>query len=72
MGALKQKSEGGQGGRRGHSNMDHWVTTAEIKEAARGRRRREAKAIIAKETTAPVEEKKSRSRPPENNARDVT
>jgi hypothetical protein len=49
MGTLKQQSEGGPGGRRGHSNMDHWVTTAEIKAALRGRRGREAKAIIAKE-----------------------
>ena len=48
MGGLKHhKTEGGQGGRRGHSNMDHWVTTAEIKDATRGRRRREDKAAIA-------------------------
>jgi len=50
MGGLKHhKTEGGQGGRRGHSNMDHWVTTAEIKDATRGRRRREAKAAVAGE-----------------------
>jgi hypothetical protein len=50
MGGLKHhKVEGGQGGRRGHSNMEHWLTTAEIKAAARGLRRREAKAIIAQE-----------------------
>lgn len=49
MGTLKYQSEGGQGGRRGHSNMDHWETTEEIKVATRGRRRREAKKIIAKE-----------------------
>ena len=50
MGGLKHhKVEGGQGGRRGHSNMDHWVTTAEVKDATRGRRRREARAIIAQE-----------------------
>jgi hypothetical protein len=58
MGTLKQKSEGGQGGRRGHSNMDHWVTTSEIKAATRGRRRREAKAIIAKEESEVIGEKK--------------
>ena len=58
MGTLKQKSEGGQGGRRGHSNMDHWVTTVEIKAATRGRRRREAKAIVAKEKFEVFEEKK--------------
>ena len=49
MGAQKQKTEGGQGGRRGRSKMDHWVTTAEIKDAARIRRRRESKTIVAKE-----------------------
>lgn len=48
MGTLKLKTEGGQGGRRGHSNMAHWVTTEEIKFAARGRRRREGKAAIAR------------------------
>ena len=50
MGVVKHhKSEGGQGGRRGHSNMDHWVTTGEIKDAARKIRRRQARAVVAKE-----------------------
>jgi len=48
MGTMKLKSEGGQGGHRGHSNMDHWVTTEEIKESARVRRRKEAKSMIVK------------------------
>jgi hypothetical protein len=48
----RQKTEGGQGGCRGHSNMDHWVTTEEIKSAARGLRRRAAKELIAEETSA--------------------
>ncbi len=39
MGLKKIPSEGGSGGKRGHSNMEHWFTTAEIKEAA-GRQRR--------------------------------
>jgi hypothetical protein len=39
MGLKKIPSEGGSGGKRGHSNMEHWSTTAEIKEAA-GRQRR--------------------------------
>jgi hypothetical protein len=61
MGGLKHhKIEGGQGGRRGHSNMEHWVTTAEIKGAARGLRRREAKTITAQER-ATVDEAPSRS-----------
>jgi hypothetical protein len=58
VGTLKQKTEGGQGGNRGHSNMDHWVTTSEIKVAARVRRRREAKAIIAREKSEVLDEKK--------------
>jgi hypothetical protein len=50
MGALKHhKTEGGQGGRRGHSNMNHWVTTEEIKAATRLLRRREAKQQIAEQ-----------------------
>jgi hypothetical protein len=47
MGLAKLKTEGGQGGKRGHSNMTHWEFTEVIKEAARIRRRREAKAAIA-------------------------
>ena len=43
MGILKGKPDGGQGGKRGHSNMDHWVFTEEIKEASRKRRRISAK-----------------------------
>ena len=46
MGILKGKPDGGQGGKRGHSNMDHWVYTEEIKEASRKRRRIVAKAEI--------------------------
>ena len=50
MGGIKhQKTEGGQGGRRGHSNMDHSSETAEIKEASRGLRRRESKRAISLE-----------------------
>src|SRR5688572_26231377 len=39
MGLKKIPSEGGSGGKRGHSGMDHWFTTAEIKDAARRQRR---------------------------------
>jgi hypothetical protein len=50
MGLLKHhKTEGGQGGKRGHSNMCHWVTTEEIKEATRVLRRREAKVAISQQ-----------------------
>jgi hypothetical protein len=55
MGSVKLKIEGGQGGRRGHSNMAHWVSTEEINVSARIRRRREAKAIISRETPETVE-----------------
>jgi hypothetical protein len=55
MGTTKVKTEGGQGGRRGHSNMNHWVSTEEIKESARIRRRREAKAFIAKQLSETLE-----------------
>lgn len=53
----RQKTEGGQGGRRGHSNMEHWVTTEEIKDAARGLRRRAAKELIAEEVDAVLKER---------------
>jgi hypothetical protein len=40
MGGLKKiTSEGGSGGKRGHSSMEHSAFTAEIKDAARIRRR---------------------------------
>ena len=37
----KTPSEGGSGGKRGHSNMEHWVYTDEIKAAARLKRRQD-------------------------------
>jgi hypothetical protein len=46
---MKGKANGGQGGKLGHSNMDHWVYTEEIKAAARKQRRLEAKEQIAGE-----------------------
>jgi hypothetical protein len=46
MGILKGKPDAGQGGKRGHSNMDHWEFNEEIKEAARKRRRISAKLEI--------------------------
>jgi len=44
---LKGKPDAGQGGKRGHSNQDHWEFTEEIKEAAKKRRRHQAKKEIA-------------------------
>lgn len=40
-------SEGGAGGRLGHSNMDHWDYTGDIKKAARAVRRREDHLEVA-------------------------
>ena len=40
----KAPSEGGSGGKRGHSGMEHWGYTDEVKEAARIRRRHDARA----------------------------
>jgi hypothetical protein len=44
-GTRKTKVEGGSGGKRGHSNMNHWVTTEEIKVATRKARRVQGKAV---------------------------
>lgn len=45
MGSLKNvPTEGGSGGKRGHSNMEHWAHTDEIKDAARIQRRHRDRA----------------------------
>ena len=46
MGLKKIRSEGGSGGRRGHSNMTHWAYTHEIKAAARTQRRADDKRLV--------------------------
>jgi hypothetical protein len=48
MANAKVASKGGQGGRLGHTNMEHWTYTEEVKEAARKRRRADAKKAIRK------------------------
>lgn len=58
MAIAKGKSNAGQGGKRGHSNMDHWVFNEEIKEAARKQRRLDAKVEI-KNGLAELDEKKT-------------
>ena len=40
---MKIKAEGGQGGKRGHSNMVHYAKTEEVKRAARRQRREDGK-----------------------------
>jgi hypothetical protein len=47
MSIMKGKVEGGQGGKRGHSNMTHWAFTEEIKNASRKLRRHGAKRDAA-------------------------
>ena len=47
MGATRQKKvEGGQGGKRGLSNMTHWVSTEELKVSSRILRRRAARTEV--------------------------
>jgi hypothetical protein len=46
MGIRKGPTEGGSGGKRGHSGMEHWGYTDEVKEAARKRRRIEDNEVI--------------------------
>jgi len=49
MGTMKGKTEGGSGGKRGHSNMDHWAFTEEIKESSKIQRRNKKKKEILDE-----------------------
>lgn len=51
MGVYKGPTEGGSGGRRGHSNMEHWGFTDEVKEAAKRRRRLEDKSEVKRQQT---------------------
>lgn len=47
MGVTKRiPAEGGSGGGRGHSAMEHWMKTAEIKDAARVVRRRTCRDAV--------------------------
>jgi len=47
--ALEPKSKGGNGGKKGHSNMEHWCGTETIKKANKKHRRNESKKIIRNE-----------------------
>lgn len=49
MSTVKGPTEGGSGGKRGHSNMDHWLLTEEIKESSKVRRRNNAKKEVREE-----------------------
>jgi hypothetical protein len=46
MGISKGPTEGGSGGKRGHSGMEHWGFTDEVKETAKRRRRMEDKEAV--------------------------
>lgn len=46
MGTMKGPTEGGSGGKRGHSNMEHWTKTEEIKKATKVRRRKNGKREV--------------------------
>jgi hypothetical protein len=46
MAVGRGKSDAGQGGRRGHSNMSHWMFSEEHKEFGRKARRLDAKQAI--------------------------
>lgn len=43
-----KKTEGGQGGKRGHSNMIHWDGTEEIKRRTKKKRREHDKKEVQK------------------------
>jgi hypothetical protein len=62
MSILKGKPDAGQGGRRGHSNQDHWEFTEEIKEAAKKRRRHQAKRETFEGLKEYFADKKNQSR----------
>ncbi len=46
MATRKGPTEGGSGGKRGHSNMEHWEYTEEIKTSTKIRRRKLQKKEI--------------------------
>jgi hypothetical protein len=41
----KGPTEGGSGGRRGHSNMEHWTYTEEIKARSKTKRRQDDRRV---------------------------
>ncbi len=55
MAHIKGKSEGGSGGKRGHSGMDHACKTEEVKDSARVVRRVEDKRLVVDELAESAE-----------------
>jgi hypothetical protein len=54
MGVPKGPTEGGSGGGRGHSGMEHWGFNDEVKVAAKKRRRLDDKAVVDEQLKQPV------------------
>lgn len=50
MGLGKYKVEGGQGGKKGHSNMTHWEHTEDIKRKVKSKRRMQGKEMCREAT----------------------
>jgi len=46
MGNYKSTTKGRSGRKRGHSNMEHWIKTEELKKSSKAQRRKEDKNII--------------------------
>jgi hypothetical protein len=61
MGLKKGPSEGGSGGKLGHSGMEHWGYTDEVKETARRRRRIEDKEVVQEQENDETNSNSSRS-----------
>ncbi len=59
MSINKGPTEGGSGGKRGHSNMEHWDYTEEIKRTTKVLRRSNEKKEIRKEIGQLKEENKN-------------
>ncbi len=49
MSTDKGPTKGGSGGKRGHSNMEHWTYTEELKQSSKVRRRNNEKKQIREE-----------------------
>jgi hypothetical protein len=61
MGLFKGPSEGGSGGKRGHSSKEAWGFHDEVKEAARRRRRVEDKSVVRDPELSEGEEHRPRT-----------
>ena len=62
MAIAKGKPDGGQGGKLGHSNQDHWDYTEAIKLAAKKSRRLQARKQTSEGLKEYLNEKKNRGK----------